>query len=92
MAMISRGCEALILRSCLEVPRQPNRSRSSFAIEAARSPLETRCVEALPWDVVVTKEMLPSHEAITAFETELEEVASGYGGRNDGWGCFAQKD
>jgi len=36
---------------------------------------ETRCVTDLPWAVVVTKEMLPSHEAITASESELEGVA-----------------
>jgi len=40
----------------------------------------------------ITKHMLPSHEAITAFENELEGLAGGFGGRNDGWGCFAQKE
>jgi len=45
----------------------------------------------LPWDVVVVKYMLPSHEGITQFELELEIMASRFGGSNDGWGCFCQK-
>jgi len=45
----------------------------------------------LPWDVVVVKYMLPSHEGITQFELELENIASRFGGSNDGWGCFNQK-
>lgn len=47
-------------------------------------------VEKLPWDVTVVKHMVPEHQAISAFEDELQEEASPLGGRNDGWGCFAQ--
>lgn len=50
----------------------------------------TACVEDLPWDVVVVKELVPTHSAITSFELELEAVAQTLGGRNDGWGCFEQ--
>jgi hypothetical protein len=46
--------------------------------------------EGFPWDVVVVINMTPSHEAITAFESELHEVADPLGGKNDGWGCFAE--
>ena len=53
---------------------------------------QSNCVPDLPWDVVVENDMLPSHEGITQFEKELERSASGLGGRNDGWGCFVQKD
>jgi hypothetical protein len=53
---------------------------------------DTHCVAELPWDVVVAKQMVPSHAAITEFENELQQMASILGGRNDGWGCFAQKD
>ena len=42
----------------------------------------------LPWDVVITKFMVPSHDAITALEHDLEVAAEPLGGRNDGWGCF----
>jgi Regulator of ribonuclease activity B len=45
-------------------------------------------VPDLPWDVVVRKFMLPDHSAITSFELELEDAATPFGGRNDGWGCF----
>ena len=47
-------------------------------------------VKELPWDVVVVKHMMPSHHEITDFETTLQEVADTLGGRNDGWGCFAE--
>jgi len=50
----------------------------------------TACVEDMPWDVVVVKEMVPTHSAITSFELELEEIALPLDGRNDGWGCFEQ--
>ena len=50
----------------------------------------TSCVEDLPWDVVVVKEMAPTHSAITSFEIELDAIAKTLGGRNDGWGCFKQ--
>ncbi len=46
------------------------------------------CEEKLPWDVTVIKHMVPRNEDITEFEAFLESVASGFGGRNDGWGCF----
>jgi len=52
---------------------------------------ETHSVPELPWDVVIARELVPSYAGITAFENELQEVASTFGGRNDGWGCFAQK-
>jgi hypothetical protein len=45
-------------------------------------------VPELPWGVVVTINMLPSYDDITAFEQKLEKVAVPLGGRNDGWSCF----
>lgn len=51
---------------------------------------QSGCVADLPWDVVVVKNMVPTHAAITAFEAELQSVAAPLGGRNDGWGCFEQ--
>jgi len=49
----------------------------------------TGTVEDSPWDVVVVKHMVPSHEEIGAFEDSLEAVAVNFGGRNDGWGCLS---
>lgn len=43
-----------------------------------------------PWDATVLKHMVPSHSAITEFENELQEIAKGLDGYNDGWGCFSQ--
>lgn len=51
---------------------------------------ESNCVPELPWDVTVTNYMLPTHAGITEFEETLETVATRFGGRNDGWGCFRQ--
>lgn len=48
-------------------------------------------VRELPWDVVVVKNMSPSHQAITDFEITLQQAADTVGGRNDGWGCIAAK-
>jgi hypothetical protein len=47
-------------------------------------------VESHPWEVLVVKNMIPTHGGITAFEQELQDVAEPLGGYNDGWGCFAQ--
>lgn len=47
-------------------------------------------VETLPWDVVVVKHMIPSHQEIGAFEDLLQRVAHDFGGQNDGWGCFSE--
>jgi hypothetical protein len=44
----------------------------------------------LPWDVTVTRYMLPTHAGITEMEETLEIAAVRFGGRNDGWGCFEQ--
>ncbi|NGM51831.1 ribonuclease E inhibitor RraB [Caulobacter sp. 602-2] len=44
------------------------------------------CVEALPWDVVVCCEMVPSTEAVTGAEIRLGILAAAEGGRTDGWG------
>ncbi len=44
----------------------------------------------LPWDVTVTRYMLPTHAEITEVENTLEDAAAPLGGSNDGWGCFRQ--
>ena len=42
-----------------------------------------------PWDVLVVQQMVPSYDAITDFEDLLQSVADGWGGHNNGWGCFS---
>lgn len=49
----------------------------------------TESVEGFPWDVVVVKRMIPSHEEIGAFEDSLKRAADRYGGHNDGWGYLS---
>lgn len=44
----------------------------------------------LPWDVIVVRHMVPSHEGISNFESLLQSVADRWGGQNDGWGCFSE--
>ena len=50
---------------------------------------QSDCVKTHPWDVRVVKNMIPSLQAIEAFEDLLDHSASPLGGRNDGWGCCA---
>lgn len=42
------------------------------------------------WDVIVVRHMVPSHGGISDFENLLQSVADGWGGHNDGWGCFSE--
>lgn len=44
----------------------------------------------MPWQVQAHAMMLPTHENISGFEALLERDSEPYGGRNDGWGCYAQ--
>jgi hypothetical protein len=55
-----------------------------LAVKAKKSDM----VAELPWDVVVTVNMLPTYEDIKIFEEKLEKVAVPLGGRSDGWSCF----
>ena len=48
--------------------------------------------EAHPWEVLVVKNMVPTHAGITDFERDLQDAADALDGYNDGWGCFAQSD
>jgi hypothetical protein len=41
------------------------------------------------WDVTVTSNMVPTHNAISLMEDRLARLAAPFGGQNDGWGCFA---
>jgi hypothetical protein len=47
-------------------------------------------VRTHPWEVVVVRNMIPTHSGITDFEDELQNLADTLDGRNDGWGCFSQ--
>lgn len=47
-------------------------------------------VEGLPWEVIVVKHMVPSHDGIREFEIVLQTAADPLEGRNDGWGCFSE--
>jgi hypothetical protein len=51
----------------------------------------TQCAQDLPWDVIITKYMVPIHEEIGTFESLLGQVAARFGGRNDGWGCLSER-
>jgi regulator of ribonuclease activity B len=46
--------------------------------------------EEFPWDVLVVKHMIPTHEGIAAFEGSLQQVASSFGGHTDGWGSRSE--
>lgn len=44
------------------------------------------------WEVQCARRMVPTHEAITAVEQELEEKAAKLGGEADGWGLMSSPD
>ena len=46
--------------------------------------------DELPWQVEAHPVMVPTHENISGYENLLAEEAKKFGGRHDGWGCFAQ--
>ena len=46
----------------------------------------TGCVPELAWEVVATMEMAPELHAVTEIELGLGNLATGLGGRPDGWG------
>lgn len=46
--------------------------------------------DGLTWEVNVVREMVPSHAAITLFESALDVLASAHGGTTDGWGSMSQ--
>ena len=46
--------------------------------------------DELPWQVQAHPVMIPTHENISGYESQLAEDSAVFGGRNDGWGCFAQ--
>lgn len=48
-------------------------------------------VQDFPWDIIVVRHMVPSHEEIGTFEDSLQQVADTLGGHNDGWGCFSER-
>jgi hypothetical protein len=88
----------------LEIPREVDFSvifpteeaAIKFAVHLLRndqkvsfSPYEVH--EELPWQVQAHPVMLPTHENISGYESELASAAQELGGRNDGWGCFAQE-
>lgn len=61
-------------------------SREGYAVEIAR-----HANGDFPWDVKVSKEMIPTVEAITAAEVDLSYFATMHGGRSDGWGFYSPR-
>lgn len=45
-------------------------------------------VPTQPWDVIASREMTASVDAITNAEITLGDIASALGGKMDGWGCL----
>ncbi len=69
------------------------RAAETFAALAGGAGLQISIqdVEDAPetsWDVIVTANMIPDHQAIGAFERRLADQAERLGGQADGWGCF----
>lgn len=48
--------------------------------------------ESRPWDVTVTRDMVPNHAAIIGMENWIAAYAEPLDGQNDGWGCLNVED
>ncbi len=63
---------------------------ASFAISAMDAGFDTKIDEYpsndYPWDVTVSKEMIPSAENVTEAEEKLGVLAQTFEGHADGWG------
>jgi hypothetical protein len=49
---------------------------------------ESGTVASHAWDVIASREMTPTPDAITDAEVSLGEIARSLGGEMDGWGCL----
>ena len=45
--------------------------------------------DGFSWEVVVTRQMVPSHDNVSEQETHLAGLAARHGGRPDGWGFLS---
>ena len=97
LSKLQRGGDDLSLPRDIDFsvvfPSEPNATAFAKLVAASDICVEVGCadvVPGLPWDVTVTRNMVPDHGEIGAFEAKLLRTASPLGGRNDGWGCFAQ--
>ena len=54
--------------------------------EGSKAVVEGVDREANPWDVIVSKIMVPTCGNLTETEEHLDALAQGHGGRSDGWG------
>ena len=61
--------------------------RAGHSVKLRRFPDQP---DGLTWDVTVSTHMVPTHTQVTELEEFLGDMAGRYGGKNDGWGCFAQ--
>jgi len=74
----------------------PEQDRAlAFAMQLLKSGMKVSYSEELidgaeMIDVIVHKFMLPTHEEVTLFETQLGVDAERFEGRNDGWGSMMQ--
>jgi len=71
------------------VPNKQAGSSAAFAAQQEGFDVELSKDETGPeWTVRCSRSMVPEHAAISQIEQELDEIASHYGGRADGWGAF----
>jgi len=62
----------------------------AMGYEVALEPNESD--REFPCELVVVHHMVPTYDAITAFENVLQVAANAWGGHNEGWGCFSGAD
>jgi hypothetical protein len=74
------------------VPDQAAAERLTAALAGRDLAIRTaeleESLEGCTWEVLVSRDMVPTHGGITEFEAELAALAEPLGGWNDGWGCM----
>ena len=94
--MAKAGIDLSVAREIEFAHRAPDESSAKTLAEAARAlgfsvevyePDEESLEEGdTDWDVICTREMVPSYENITSVESQLADVAGRHGCHADGWG------
>jgi hypothetical protein len=62
---------------------------ASLPVGECSKPERYRGRKGFSWQIVVTRDMIPSHSNITAAEAQLAQTASRFGGAPDGWGFMS---
>lgn len=64
------------------------RAEQALITKYPKESLSLYCNPANQWEIKITIDMIPSYDAISLLEKELDEFARKFAGHNDGWGVM----